>query len=184
MQSPGIEDKVLHTTFRIGDTTVMASDGRCTGAAEFKGFSLSLAPPDEAEAKRLFAALADGGQVQMPLTKTFWSPVLRYGHGPFRRVVDDQRVNLRSDCNAIHDADDPQRLRERGAWHDTLGRGRGMAFGPRAGLERVDLLTSNSSLTSYHLLPSVRGDFLAKLGRLAEARAEFERRGVTHAEHS
>ncbi len=50
-----------------------------------------------------------------------------------------------------------------------------MAFGPQAGLELVDLLTSEPSLTSYHLLPSVRGDFLAKLGRLEEARAEFER---------
>jgi len=50
-----------------------------------------------------------------------------------------------------------------------------MAFGPAAGLELVDALTSEPSLKSYHLLPSVRGDFLAKLGRLDEARAEFER---------
>src|SRR5207247_6453346 len=50
-----------------------------------------------------------------------------------------------------------------------------MAFGPAAGLELVDALTSEPSLASYHLLPSVRGDFLAKLGRFAEARAEFER---------
>ena len=74
MIPPGSENKIMHTTFRIGDTSVMASDGRCDGKASFQGFSLSLAAADEAEAKRLFAALADGGQVQMPLAKTFWSP--------------------------------------------------------------------------------------------------------------
>ena len=50
-----------------------------------------------------------------------------------------------------------------------------MAFGPAAGLEVVDTLTSELSLEGYHLLPSVRGDFLAKLGRFDEARAEFAR---------
>jgi len=51
----------------------------------------------------------------------------------------------------------------------------GMAFGPAAGLEVVDTLTSEPSLEAYHLLPAVRGDLLDKLGRFAEARAEFER---------
>jgi len=51
----------------------------------------------------------------------------------------------------------------------------GMAFGPAAGLELVDQLTSEASLGSYHLLPSVRGDLLAKLGRFDEARSELER---------
>lgn len=74
---PGSEDKVMHMSFRIGDTTVMASDGRCAGDPGFKGFSLSLTVPDEATAERLFAALAEGGQVQMPLGKTFFSP--RFG---------------------------------------------------------------------------------------------------------
>ena len=55
----------------------MASDGRCTGQADFQGFSLSLTVANEAEAERKFAALAEGGQVQMPLAKTFWSP--RFG---------------------------------------------------------------------------------------------------------
>lgn len=73
----GAEDKVMHTSFRIGDTTVMASDGRCAGKPSFQGFSLSLTVPSEAEAERLFAALGDGGQVQMPLAKTFFSP--RFG---------------------------------------------------------------------------------------------------------
>jgi len=73
MVPPGSGDKVMHTSFRIGDTTVMASDGRCQGQPSFQGFSLSLTASDEAEAERLFAALADGGQVQMPLAKTFFS---------------------------------------------------------------------------------------------------------------
>jgi PhnB protein len=75
--SPGSENKVMHSAFRIGDTTVMASDGRCTGKPVFQGFALSISAPNEAEAERLFAALADGGQVQMPLAKTFFSP--RFG---------------------------------------------------------------------------------------------------------
>ena len=74
---PGAEDKVMHTSFRIGDTTVLSSDGRCQGQPSFQGFSLALTVPNEAEADRLFARLADGGQVQMPLTKTFFSP--RFG---------------------------------------------------------------------------------------------------------
>ncbi|HEY4234966.1 MAG TPA: VOC family protein [Lacipirellulaceae bacterium] len=74
---PGSENKVMHATVRIGSTTLMVSDGRCTGEPKFTGFSLSIAVPNEAEADRLFAALADGGQVQMPLVKTFFSP--RFG---------------------------------------------------------------------------------------------------------
>jgi PhnB protein len=77
MVPPGSEHKVMHASFRIGDTVVMASDGRCQGRPSFQGFSLSLTVPNEAEAERLFAALGDGGQVQMPLTKTFFSP--RFG---------------------------------------------------------------------------------------------------------
>jgi PhnB protein len=71
---PGSENKVMHTTFRIGDSTVMASDGRCAGPANFQGVQLAIQLRDEDKANRLFAALADGGQVQMPLAKTFWSP--------------------------------------------------------------------------------------------------------------
>ncbi len=74
MHPPGTEDKIMHSSFRIGQTTVMASDGRCEGKTAFEGFALSLDPKSEAEAQRLFAALADGGKVQMPLTKTFFSP--------------------------------------------------------------------------------------------------------------
>ena len=73
MVPPDAADKVMHASFRIGETTVLASDGRCEGRPSFQGFSLSLTVPDEPEAERLFAALADGGQVQMPLTKTFFA---------------------------------------------------------------------------------------------------------------
>jgi PhnB protein len=77
MCPPGAEDKVMHASLRIGETTILASDGRCTGKPSFQGFALSLTAPDEAKAERLFGAIADGGQVQMPLTKTFFSP--RFG---------------------------------------------------------------------------------------------------------
>ena len=77
MVAPGTGDKVMHASVRIGETTVLASDGRCQGAPSFQGFALSLTVPTEAEAERLFGALGDGGQVQMPLTKTFFSP--RFG---------------------------------------------------------------------------------------------------------
>lgn len=71
--APGTDDKVMHAALRIGDTTVLASDGRCLGQPNFQGFGLSLTVPDDAAAERLFAALAEGGQVQMPLGKTFFS---------------------------------------------------------------------------------------------------------------
>ncbi|HSK75931.1 MAG TPA: VOC family protein [Thermoanaerobaculia bacterium] len=74
---PGSEDKVMHASFRIGETEVMASDGMCSGQPGFQGVSLSLTVPDEATAERFFAALGDGGQVQMPLAQTFFSP--RFG---------------------------------------------------------------------------------------------------------
>ena len=73
MVPPGFENKIMHTSFRIGSTTIMAADG-CQEDKGFAGFSLSLSVPTEAEAQRAFAALADGGQVRMPLAKTFWSP--------------------------------------------------------------------------------------------------------------
>ena len=67
----------MHASFRIGETTVLASDGRCEAPPSFQGFALSLTVRDEGEAERLFASLGDGGQVQMPMTKTFFSP--RFG---------------------------------------------------------------------------------------------------------
>jgi PhnB protein len=73
MYPPGSEDKVMHASFTIGETTLMASDGRAQGKPVFQGFSLSLSAPTDAEAQRLFSALGDGGQVQMPLGKTFFA---------------------------------------------------------------------------------------------------------------
>src|SRR5438477_6266135 len=70
---PGSGDKVMHASFRIGDTTVMASDGRCAGRPSFQGFSLSLTVPDEAEADRLLSALAHGGQVEAAFVRGFFS---------------------------------------------------------------------------------------------------------------
>jgi len=77
MCPPNSADKVMHVSFRIGSTEVLASDGRCEGRPNFQGFGLSLTAANEAEADRLFGALADGGQVQMPMGKTFFSP--RFG---------------------------------------------------------------------------------------------------------
>lgn len=73
MCPPGSANKVMHASFRVGNTTVMASDGRCEGHPNFQGFSLSLMVANDAEADRLFGSLAEGGQVQMPLEKTFWT---------------------------------------------------------------------------------------------------------------
>jgi PhnB protein len=73
MNPPGSENKIMHMSLRIGETTVMASDGQCLGRPSFQGFSLSLNAANDAEAERLFAALGAGGQVQMPMAKTFFS---------------------------------------------------------------------------------------------------------------
>jgi PhnB protein len=64
------EDKVGHAVVKIGDTVVLASDGQGEGPAEFSGFSLSLTVSDDVEAERLFAALSDGGAVQVPIAPT------------------------------------------------------------------------------------------------------------------
>ena len=73
MMPPGTENKVMHVTFKIGNSSIMASDGSCMGKASFQGISLALSLPSDAEAQRAFTALSEGGQVQMPLTKTFFS---------------------------------------------------------------------------------------------------------------
>lgn len=86
MVAPGSENKVMHASFRIGETTVMASDGTCHGAPDFRGFSIAAVCADEAEARRVFAALADGGSVTMPIGPTFFAPMFgmltdRFGVG-------------------------------------------------------------------------------------------------------
>lgn len=77
MVPPGFENKIMHASFRIGKTTVMASDGCSGDKPKFEGFSLAISVATEAEADRVFGALSAGGQVKMPLNKTFWSP--RFG---------------------------------------------------------------------------------------------------------
>ena len=71
---PGSDDKIMHSSFMVGDSRIMASDGECSGQASFQGFSLSITAESEAEADRVFSALSEGGQVQMPLSPTFFSP--------------------------------------------------------------------------------------------------------------
>lgn len=70
---PGFEDKVMHASFRVGETTIMASDGNSKEPARFQGAALTVSVSDDADAERVFAALAEGGQIQMPLGKTFFS---------------------------------------------------------------------------------------------------------------
>ncbi|HEX8986856.1 MAG TPA: VOC family protein [Rhodocyclaceae bacterium] len=72
--APGMEDKVMHASLRVGDSVVMMSDDCTGGTSHFEGFQLSLGVADAGEAQRRFAALAEGGQVKAPLGKTFFSP--------------------------------------------------------------------------------------------------------------
>jgi PhnB protein len=73
MCPPGSGDKIMHTSFKIGGTTILGSDGRCGGKHNFQGFSLSLKAANDAEAERLFAVLSKDGKIEMPLMKTFFS---------------------------------------------------------------------------------------------------------------
>jgi len=77
MVPPGFEDRIMHASLRIGDSVLMASDDCSPAPRPIQGVSLSLSVSSEPEADRIFTALAGGGQVTMPLAKTFWSP--RFG---------------------------------------------------------------------------------------------------------
>jgi PhnB protein len=77
MTPPGAGDKVMHARLEIGNTVAFVSDGQCEGKTDFGGFSLSINAPTEADADSIFAALSEGGKVEMPLSKTFFSP--RFG---------------------------------------------------------------------------------------------------------
>jgi PhnB protein len=70
---PDTDNKVMHSSFKVSGAVIMASDGECKGKANFQGFSLSLTAKDEAEAKRFFTGLGEGGQVIQPLTPTFFA---------------------------------------------------------------------------------------------------------------
>jgi PhnB protein len=73
MITPESREKVMHAALRAGNAQLLMSDGRCTGSANFNGIALALSAATEADAERIFNALADGGKVNMPLTKTFFS---------------------------------------------------------------------------------------------------------------
>jgi PhnB protein len=70
---PAAAEKIMHSEFKIGDSVIMASDGYCSGKANFGGISLAIQAKDDVEAKRIFDGLATGGQVQQPLIKTFFA---------------------------------------------------------------------------------------------------------------
>lgn len=74
---PGMGEKIMHASLKIGASTVLVSDGRCEGKLDFRGFALSLTVSTAAEAEQIFGKLVEGGQVQMPLSQTFFSP--RFG---------------------------------------------------------------------------------------------------------
>lgn len=74
MVAPGSENKVMHCSFKIGDSRIMATDGGCTGGGKFEGISLAMSHKTVAETEKCFNALAQGGQVTMPLGPTFFSP--------------------------------------------------------------------------------------------------------------
>lgn len=87
------KSKVMHASFKVGDTTVMGSDGMPGQAASFGGFALSITAPDEGAARRMYDALAQGGEVRMPMGKTFFSPCFgmvadRFGVGWMVGVFD------------------------------------------------------------------------------------------------
>ena len=83
MLPPGSGNKVMHALVKIGDANVMASDGNCRGHPRFEGVSLALSVPDDATARKRFDALAAGGHVDMPLTRTFFSSSFGMLHDRF-----------------------------------------------------------------------------------------------------
>ncbi len=83
MFPPGTEDKIMHASMQIGETTVLLSDGRGNGSPEFGGVSLTLLGPNESEAERVYKALSVGGQIRMPLRRTFFSPAFGMVADPF-----------------------------------------------------------------------------------------------------
>lgn len=90
---PSAENRLMHANFSSGDSTLMASDRHCRGKPNFEGFSLSLSVRGDGEAQRLFATLADGGQLRAPLSKPFFYS--RFGMVAFRRGLDGHRATLR-----------------------------------------------------------------------------------------
>jgi len=73
MVTPENSGKIMHSMLRVGQTTFMASDGRCGGKSTFEGITMNVMTDTEAEAEKIFAALGDGGQITMPMTPTFFA---------------------------------------------------------------------------------------------------------------
>lgn len=95
MVPPGSENKIMHCSFTIGDSRIMATDGGCRGGGKFEGISLALSSKTTAETEKLFNALAPGGEVQMPLGQTFFSPsfgMVVDKFGVFWMVVTEQKM--------------------------------------------------------------------------------------------
>ncbi len=74
MLPDGYENKIMHSSFRVGENVIMASDG-CGGACAFDGFSLSVSYSTRDEARRVFGLLSEGGNITMAMGETFWSPL-------------------------------------------------------------------------------------------------------------
>jgi len=75
MAMPGQENNILHCAFKVGDSVILASDGRAVAPPKFQGFALTITVHSEDEARRLFTPLSEGGEVLMPLMRTFYSPL-------------------------------------------------------------------------------------------------------------
>ena len=90
---PNTGEKVMHASFHVGTTQVLASDGHCAGKPSFQGFGLALNAKDDAEAEKLFTAVGKGGQVLQPLTKTFFA-------SKFGMVTDKFGINWMINCDA------------------------------------------------------------------------------------
>ena len=71
--APGTENKIMHACITINGAPLFLSDGECSGNSKFQGFSLSLDATDKADGERMFSALAQGGQVRLPMTETFFA---------------------------------------------------------------------------------------------------------------
>lgn len=99
MCAPGSLDKVMHASVRIGETTILASDGRCGGQPNFQGIALSVTAPDEADAERLFTTLSEGGS-PTAVNQNLLSP-LRHGRRSLWGLLDDSSSTPRAEMNRI-----------------------------------------------------------------------------------
>jgi len=96
MSQPGMEDKIMHTTLKVGDSIIMASDGNDGEAADFgSGISMAMGVDDPAEADAMFAKMAEGGEIKMPIQETFWA--IRFG-----MLKDKFGVNWMFNCEQPH----------------------------------------------------------------------------------